>query len=90
MQQAKKKKNSIISNYYKSAEVAVFVYSINDNKSFISIQESSKELINENNDENNNVKKVLLGNKLDLEKERQVEYKTAETFAKENGFEVFG
>jgi len=84
------KKNSIISNYYKSAEVAVFVYSINDNKSFTSIQESSKELINENNDENNNVKKVLLGNKLDLEKERQVEYKTAETFAKENGFEVFG
>lgn len=83
------KKNSIISNYYKSAEVAVFVYSINDNKSFMSIQESSKELINENNDENNSVKKVLLGNKLDLEKERQVENKTAETFAKENGFEVF-
>ena len=83
------KTNSIISNYYRSAEVAIFVYSINDIKSYNSIQEWFKELINENNEENNNVKKVLLGNKLDLEKERQVDFKIADTFAKENGFEVF-
>ena len=83
------KYNSIISNYYKSAEVAVFVYSINDAKSYNSIQEWYKELINEKNDENNNVKKILLGNKLDLEKERQVELNMAKTFADENGFEVF-
>ena len=83
------KYNSIISNYYKSAEVAVFVYSINDIKSYNSIQEWYKELINEKNDENNNVKKILLGNKLDLEKERQVEFNMAKTFANDNGFEVF-
>ena len=83
------KYNSIISNYYKSAEVAVFVYSINDAKSYNSIQEWYKELINEKNDENNNVKKILLGNKLDLEKERQVEFNMAKTFANDNGFEVF-
>ena len=83
------KYNSIISNYYKSAEVAVFVYSINDAKSYNSIQEWYKELINEKNDENNSVKKILLGNKLDLEKERQVEFNLAKTFADENGFEVF-
>jgi Ras-related protein Rab-1A len=83
------KYNSIISNYYKSAEVAVFVYSINDIKSYNSIQEWYKELINENNDDNNNVKKILLGNKLDLENERQVEFNTAKSFADENAFEVF-
>ena len=83
------KHNSILSYYYKSAEVAVFVYSINDTKSYNSIQEWCKELIYEMNDENNNVKKILLGNKLDLEKERQVEFNMAKTFADENGFEVF-
>jgi len=83
------KTNSLISNYYRSAEVAIFVYSINDIKSYNSIQEWYKELINESNEENSNVKKVLLGNKLDLEKDRQVDKNIADTFAKENGFEVF-
>ena len=83
------KTNSIISNYYRSAEVAIFVYSINNLESYINIQEWYKELINENNDDDNNVKKVLLGNKLDLENGRQVEFKNADSFAKENGFEVF-
>lgn len=83
------KTNSIISNYYRSAEVAIFVYAINNINSYNSIQEWFKELINESNDENSNVKKILLGNKLDLENERQVEKQTVENFAKENGFEVF-
>ncbi len=83
------KLNSIISNYYRSAEVAVFVYSINNKNSYNYIQEWFKELISENNEEDNNVKKVLLGNKLDLDKNREVEYKTAQTFANENGFEIF-
>jgi len=84
------KTNSIISNYYRSADVAIFVYSINNIKSYNSIQEWFKELINENaNEDNNNVKKVLLGNKLDLEKDRQVDNKIADTFAKDNGFEIF-
>ena len=83
------KTNSLISNYYRSAEVAIFVYSINNIKSYNSIQEWYKELINESNEENSNVKKVLLGNKLDLEKDRQVDKNIADTFAKENGFEVF-
>ena len=83
------KTNSLISNYYRSAEVAIFVYSINDIKSYNSIQEWNKELINEGNEENSNVKKVLLGNKLDLENDRQVDKNIADTFAKENGFEVF-
>ena len=83
------KTNSIISNYYRSAEVAVFVYSINDINSYNSIQEWFKELINEANDENSNVKKIILGNKLDLENERQVEKFMVENFARENGFDVF-
>ena len=83
------KTNSLISNYYRSAEVAIFVYSINNSKSYNSIQEWYRELINESNEDNNNVKKVLLGNKLDLKNERQVEKDIADKFAKENGFEVF-
>lgn len=83
------KTNSIIANYYRSAEVSIFVYSINNIKSYNYIQEWFKELINENNNDNSNIKKVLLGNKLDLEKERQVEFKAAQNFANENGFEVF-
>ena len=84
----KEKTNSIISNYYRSAEVAIFVYSINSLESYNSIQEKFKELISDNNEENNNVKKVLLGNKLDLESERKVDFNIVNDFAKENGFEV--
>ena len=82
------KTNSIISNYYRSAEVVIFVYSINSLDSYNSIQESYKELINDNNEESNNIKKVLLGNKLDLENERKVDFNIAKNFAKENGFEI--
>ena len=84
----KEKTNSIISNYYRSAEVAIFVYSINSLESYNSIQEKFKELISDNNEENNNAKKVLLGNKLDLESERKVDVNIVNNFAKENGFEV--
>ena len=39
--------NSIISNYYKTADVAIFVYSIDDIKTFNNIEEYVKDLISD-------------------------------------------
>ena len=86
--QEKYESGSLISNYYKTAEVAIFVYAINDLNSFKNINEYIKDLINEN-EEQNNIKKVLLGNKLDLGDERKVEYKTVKKFSKNNKFNIF-
>ena len=86
--QEKYESGSIISNYYKTAEVAVFVYAINDQKSFINIKEYIKDLINEN-EEQNNIKKVLLGNKLDLGGERKVDFNSVKKFSEINKFDKF-
>ena len=81
--------NSIISNYYKTADVAIFVYSINDINTFNNAQEYIKDLLNENEEENNNIRKVLLGNKSDLFNERKVDKKIAKNFGDENDFDIF-
>lgn len=81
--------NSIVSNYYRTADVAIFVYSINDENTFYNVQDYIKDLLNENKDEKNNIKKVLLGNKSDLNKERKVEKNSAKNFVNENNFEIF-
>ena len=86
--QEKYESGSIISNYYKTADVAIFVYAINDLQSFKNIKEYIKDLINEN-EQQNYIKKVLLGNKLDLGEERKVEFKSVKKFSKSNKFDIF-
>ena len=86
--QEKYESGSIISNYYKTAEVAIFVYAINDLQSFNNIKEYIKDLINENEGQNN-IKKVLLGNKSDLGEERKVDFKSVKKFSKNNKFDIF-
>ena len=78
------KYNSIISNYYKGTDVAIFVYSIDKQETFENIQMWFKHL-KENNEDSLN---ILIGNKLDMEKEgaRVVSYENAENFASENNF----
>ena len=78
------KYNSIISNYYKGTDVAIFVYSIDNQETFENIQMWFKHL-KENNEDSLN---ILIGNKLDMEKEgaRVVSYENAENFARENNF----
>ena len=78
------KYNSIISNYYKGTDVAIFVYSIDKQETFENIQIWFKHL-KENNEDSLN---ILIGNKLDMEKEgaRVVSYENAENFARENNF----
>ena len=78
------KYNSIISNYYKGTDVAIFVYSIDKQETFENIQIWFKHL-KENNEDSLN---ILIGNKLDMEKEgaRVVSYENAENFARDNNF----
>ena len=61
------KYNSIISNYYKGTDVAIFVYSIDKQETFENIQMWFKHL-KENNEDSLN---ILIGNKLDMEKKEQ-------------------
>ena len=68
--------DSITTNYYRTTDVAILVYAIND--------------INSENDSNmKSMIKVLVGNKKDLEKERKVAYEQGEKLAKEKNFEIF-
>jgi small GTP-binding protein len=90
--------DSITSNYYKSTDVAIFVYSIDNEDSFNRIPGWIKELEdkNANNNTNNTNKKeenedqlmvkILIGNKKDLESERKVSFDEGNQFSKNNGF----
>ena len=83
--------NSIISNYYKTTDVAIFIYSIDDINSFNNINNWYNELNDKGNNDNNNIKtiKILLGNKNDLENERKVTYEMGEKLKKEKNFYYF-
>ena len=79
--------NSLISNYYKNTDVAIFVYSIDKEESFQNLEMWFKHL----KDINENSLNILIGNKLDKEKEgeRVLNYEKAENFAKLNNFFLF-
>ena len=82
--------NSIISNYYKTTDVAIFMYSIDNIESFNNINNWFNEL-NDKGNNDNNIKtiKILLGNKNDLEKERKVSYEMGEKLKNEKNFYFF-
>jgi len=82
--------NSIISNYYKTTDVAIFMYSIDNIESFNNINNWFNELNDKGNDDNNiKTIKILLGNKNDLEKERKVTYEMGEKLKNEKNFYFF-
>ena len=90
--------DSITSNYYRSTDVAIFVYGIDNKESFNRIPGWIKELEDKNantNTNNTNKKeeneeqlmiKILIGNKKDLESERKVSFDEGNQFSKDNGF----
>ena len=77
---------SLITNFYRNSSLAIMVYSINDRKSFENLDNWLKELKTENNPD---VKTILIGNKVDLEKERVVSFNEAEKYAKDYNFDSF-
>ena len=87
--------DSITTNYYKNTDVAVFVYSINDMNSFNKVEQWETQIndkgnvINDQVDINKRMIKVLLGNKKDLENDRQVSYEQGQKLSVDKKFKIF-
>ena len=77
---------SLITNFYRNSSLAIMIYAINNRKSFEHIDNWLKAIkINSNPD----AKIFLIGNKADLEDEREVTYEEAENYANELEFSKF-
>ena len=75
--------NSIVANYYKTADCCLLVYDITNKESFEKIQNYYIPLIKENK----NIRKiVLLGNKADLENQRNVSKEEGSQLAEKNEY----
>ena len=81
--------NSLVSNYYKGTEVAIFVYSVDKEDSFKNVQKWFNNL----KDNSKNSVNILLGNKRDIvdeeENKREVESEKADKFSIDNKFLKF-
>jgi len=75
---------SLIPNYIRGSSLVFIVYDISNRKSFDNLQ-SWVDFIN--NIENSNI--VILGNKIDLENNRQVTFEEAQNFCNEKNYEFF-
>jgi len=73
---------SITRSYYRAAAGALLVYDITRRDTFL---ELSKWLEEAKTHGNPNMVFILVGNKCDMENERQVSFEEGETFARENG-----
>ena len=74
---------SLITNYFREAALAIIVYSIDRRESFINLNTWLKEVHLLCNPD---IKLFLIGNKVDLEDNREVLFEEAKKYAKENGF----
>lgn len=72
--------------FYKRVKLAILVYSIDNRKSFESINFWLNELRSNSNE---NVKLILIGNKKDLNDKREVSYEEGKEFSQKNGFNYF-
>ena len=61
--------NSIISNYYKGTDVGIFLYAIDNEKSFQNVEIWYKNLKENTSDKTMN---ILIGNKRDIDDEKEV------------------
>ncbi len=75
---------SITTNYYRNADCCLLVYDITDKSSFNEIKDFFNEKIKEKCKEN--IPIILLGNKTDLESQRQVPPEDGANFCTENGY----
>ena len=77
---------SLITNFYRNTSMAIIVYAINDKESFENIDMWLKELRMHANPA---VKIILIGNKIDLDNERQVTTEEGEMYAQKNNLTKF-
>ena len=74
---------SLIPMYIRDTQVMIFVYDISIKDSFIYIENLYNDIKNLIKDDTN---LILIGNKTDLEEERQITIKEAEDYSKQKGF----
>ena len=77
---------SLITNFYRNSSLAIMVYAINSKESFENIEMWLRELRTHSNPD---AKVFLIGNKIDLENDRQVTKEQGELFCKENKINGF-
>ena len=77
---------SLISSFYRNASLAMMVYSIDSKVSFTHIETWLKEVKLQSNPD---IKIFLIGNKADLEDQREVKFNEAKQFKEENGIHYF-
>jgi len=77
---------SLISSFYRSASLAIIVYSIDSEESFSNIEKWLNDIKSQSNP---NIKIFLIGNKADLEDKRQVTKENGENFFKLNNLSYF-
>ena len=77
---------SLITNFYRNTSLAIMVYSINSKDSFENIEMWLRELRTHSSPD---AKVFLIGNKVDLENEREVSKEQAETYSKNNKCDLF-
>lgn len=73
---------TITSSYYRGAHGIIVVFDVTDPDSFVNVKQWLNEI---DRYANENVNKLLVGNKVDLEQDRKVDYATAKAFADEIG-----
>jgi small GTP-binding protein len=77
---------SLISSFYRNASLAMMVYSIDSKESFIHIETWLKEVKLQSNPD---IKIFLIGNKADLEEQREVKLEQAKLYKNENDIHYF-
>lgn len=77
---------SLISSFYRSASLAIIVYSIDSEESFSNIEKWLNDIKSQSNP---NIKIFLIGNKADLEDKRRVTKENGENFFKLNKLSFF-
>ena len=77
---------SLITNFYRNTSLAIMVYAINVKETFEDIEMWLRELRAHSSPD---AKVFLIGNKIDLESEREVKKEDAEAYGKQNNVDLF-
>ena len=77
---------ALISNFFRNSSLAIIVYAINDRKTFDNISVWIKQLRTHSSPD---CKVFLIGNKADLEDQRQVTFEEGKKLQERNNFDLF-